>query len=144
VFSPCWARNSLLGPIPCWARPAGLLPACPLLPGLLLRRWRRSVAPCGCSTTTLLAPRDGGSWKAAGAGPLCRRRLSVCRDVVDSVPCLPRRAGSVGVHPERTGREGSAVAVVVAGSRTLQLAEQQAGVHGTVAYRSSQTRYRPA
>jgi hypothetical protein len=20
VFSPCWARNSLLGPIPCWAR----------------------------------------------------------------------------------------------------------------------------
>jgi hypothetical protein len=28
VFSPCWARNSLLGPIPCWARPAGLLPAC--------------------------------------------------------------------------------------------------------------------
>jgi hypothetical protein len=61
VFSPCWARNSLLGPIPCWARPAGLLPACPLLPGLLLRRWRRSVAPCGCSTTTLLAPRDGGS-----------------------------------------------------------------------------------
>eukprot|EP01047_Picozoa_sp_COSAG01_P046900 COSAG01_NODE_4437_length_5022_cov_64.586837_1_plen_26_part_10 len=20
MFSPCWARNSLLGPIPCWAR----------------------------------------------------------------------------------------------------------------------------
>jgi hypothetical protein len=25
VFSPCWARNSLLGPIPCWARLAALL-----------------------------------------------------------------------------------------------------------------------
>jgi hypothetical protein len=111
VFSPCWARNSLLGPIPCWARPAGLLPAaCPLLPGLLLRRWRRSVAPCGCSTTTLLAPRDGGSWKAAGAWAEGSRRCSMVDGAAagGAQASLPvALVGSLEQYPYAKGEPGA-------------------------------------
>jgi hypothetical protein len=49
VFSPCWARNSLLGPIPCWARPQAH--SWLALPAWLIR-WRPScLAPWSLPAT---------------------------------------------------------------------------------------------
>jgi hypothetical protein len=86
VFSPCWARNSLLGPIPCWARPAGLLPACSCC-------CRASCCGAGGAVSAGVHPERTGRVRPHAAGD-CKRESS------------PRVASQLAKMQSQVGRQG--------------------------------------